>query len=149
MGLTSVDKTIQGDVYTVTQFKASKAVRVLVELGRLAGPSLALLVGDEKSGEGDALAAAVGVLVERMDGNNVEALINDLAASTMVQVGAQGPLIKLPTVYELHFAGSGLTKLFEWLRFALEVHFSDFLDYLVASGQDVLKGVAQPDQKAE
>ena len=153
MALSSGSKVIRGDEYIVTQFKATKALRVLTELGRIVGPSLALLATDSKSGDPedisqDVVSLALEALVQRADVDVVDRLIKTLAESTQVQIEGQNKRSKLPDVFDIHFAGADLPKLFEWLRFALEVHFADFFDYLVGSGQGVLKSVVTPDQKA-
>ena len=155
MALESKSKEIKGDTYTVAQFKASKALRTLVELSKIAGPSIAILVEDDKKGDKkaplskDLIGKAMVALTDRLDTSSVESLVNTMAASTTIQVGNAGKPQALLGVWELHFAGSDLPKLFEWLRFALEVHFKDFFDYLAESGRAALDAEEALTEKAE
>lgn len=136
MALASETREVKGDVYTVTQFKATKALRVLTELGRLVGPSVGLLVDDSEGvsfEDPDLISKAVAALAERADADTVEKLVRTLSESTQVQVGGQGALLQLPAIFDTHFAGSDLPNLFAWLKFALEVHFGGFFDSLGVS----------------
>ena len=149
MALKSENKEIMGDTYVVTQFQATKALRVLTELGRFVGPSLGMLadIEDMKSLKEmkfppDLISKAISALVDRADADSVEALIRDLASSTQVQVGSKDKLQNLPNIFEMHFAGSSLPNMFEWLKFALEVHFSDFFGYLAGRGRPESKDEA-------
>lgn len=147
MGLKTEDREIAGSVYRVSQLKATKALGLLTELAKMLGPTLGILadaagnekgkldlasIGNIKVG-GDVFGRAVGALVERIDSARVQTLIKELAAVTEVAPEGSDKFLPLPGVFELHFAGR-MGGLFKWLKFALEVQFSDFLSSLAEHG---------------
>lgn len=145
--LKTESREIMGEEYTVTQYPGTKAMRMAVELGRIVGPAIAVMVdGGNQEAKSitdvklppNLLEKAVTILVDRLDADSAERLVKDLARSTRIRQKGGEQAVALFDVFEMQFAGSGLVKLFEWLRFALEVHFKDFLSYLAASGRDAL-----------
>jgi hypothetical protein len=127
---------IKGFRYQVTQLPASKGFRMLAELSRIVGPSMGILadatggklrdLGNVKVGS-DAFGKATEALFARLETSKVEGMLAELRSTSMVQV--DGKWIKLPDVWELHFRGR-MGAYLQWVKFALEVQFSDFFDLL-------------------
>lgn len=67
--------TVNGEEFLLTQFPATKGIRVMKQLIKLVGPAAA-----EIFKEGD-ISGAVDKLVENMDAVDVETLLKELVAS--------------------------------------------------------------------
>ena len=149
MALQAQDREVKGAIYRVHQFKATKGLGMFLELAKMVGPSLGILVDGAAPGKdgkvdlasvmsmrisGDVFGKATEALFGRMDTARVQAMIAELAEQTYVNPEpSQGDkFVPLKSIYELHFAGK-LGALFAWLKFALEVQFADFLSSLGTS----------------
>jgi len=116
------EKVIDGVTYKVTQVGAKEARKVQLRLARVAGALMPLAL-DGSQGAG-ALAAVASSLARVMTDEDLALVIDTFANQTLFQdpgAGWRG----LPEHYDEHFAGAALRHL-RWLRFALEVNFSDF-----------------------
>ena len=131
-------KEIQGDNYSVTQFLAPEGLRVSSAILRVVGPSVSAALegaGDDPTGA-RGVGQAVAALVQNLDSKLVDEIVRALVGTTRVQVRLDGHLGKpmpLSSVWETHFAGAGLTKLAEWLAFAVEVQFGNFIGWLAGN----------------
>lgn len=146
MGLEAKDKTIGEHTYRVYQLPATQGLTMFMDLAKMVGPSLGVLIDavkSEKGGaaslsdlmgtslQGDAFGTAIAALVERFDTAKVQDMISKLREKSEVDVSGSGNFVKLGAVYEAHFAGK-IGTLLSWLRFALEVQFADFLSSLAS-----------------
>lgn len=137
--LTSQDRQIGESIYRVHTLGATPSLDLLLELGRMVGPSLGILVDGLESGKlsemlsaklsGDAFGRALEGLASRMDTPKVQGMIAKLRAKTEVDVSGGGAFQQLAPVYEVHFAGK-MSDLFAWFKFALEVQYGDFFALL-------------------
>lgn len=146
MGLESKDKTIGDHTYRVYQLPATQGLAMFMDLAKMVGPSLGVLIDaakTEKGGsaslsdlmgtniQGDAFGTAMTALVDRFDTAKVQEMISKLREKTEVDISGAGNFVRLGSIYEVHFAGK-IGGLLGWLRFALEVQFSDFLSSLAS-----------------
>lgn len=139
MAIKTETKTIQGDTYRVTQFPSTTGIRVGTEVLKIIGPALA----DALTGDQDAeltASLALRTLVGGFESEKVVELVKAFAEVTSYQHGNKGDFMPLAGQFDVHFAGAGLTKLVEWLKFSLEVQFGDFTVWL--SNLKVLESLA-------
>lgn len=119
-------KQIGGATYHVETYNVVTGREALVRLQRMFGPAMGELIeGRGKTG----IARALGDLSGRFAVADLEWFVAKTAEKTAVE-HADGRLVPMrPDVQEDLFAGNYLT-MFEWLEFALEVNFKDFLGLL-------------------
>jgi hypothetical protein len=143
-----VAKTIDGRLYEFEQFKTSTAVRVLAKLTKVLGEPLAVAMSsffkaskgsneaqklDPETGvpissrrmldqevDPNALAKAVGLLIERLDEVDVVDLIEQLVAKSVL-------CDHKPVIFEMHYQGD-IGHLFRVIAAALEVQYGNFID---------------------
>jgi len=128
----SREKTIGGTCYRVLQLGAKDGRSMLVQLTKLLGPALAnglSGLGESKATEVEsAMASALGNalhdLALRLDDREVAAILDKLALSTELVLGADH-VPRLDKVFDDHFAGK-YDELLQWAAFALEVNFGSF-----------------------
>jgi len=146
------EKEIGKTRYRVRQLGASKGMRLLTRLYKLLGPSLADLLRGAGSGLADMpttiLADALRSLSDRLPDGELDALVDELSATTEITHDNGAHWLQLRTEKEHHFAGN-YRELFAWLGFALEVNFSTFLvgsADLRSALVGLLKPVSSPSQ---
>lgn len=136
-GFTSQTKEIGGYEFTVSQLPGSIGLKMFFDLVKMVGPSIGALIdegggsltmsdlgklaGDKKIAQAG-LSGAIKELALNMNDAQVDKMIKQLRECT--QVKGHGPLNK---VHDAIFAGKIKAQL-EWLAFALQVQFSDFLE---------------------
>jgi len=140
MGVQTLTRTIDGELYEVTQFPATQALRHLTTLTRLLGEPLTEAAGvvgeiDDLGGfldmdVSDAVGAvipflskAVKALVAKLDEAEVETLVKSLLEHTHSTL--EGKAVVVGRVFDTYFAGR-LGHLFKVLGFVLEVNYRDF-----------------------
>ena len=128
------ERVIDGVTYSVYMLPPKTAMDLLVDIGKVVGPSVGTLV-DAASSKGGAAALlemsvtseffskAASELFERMDKSVLRSVIDQLAKVSM----ADG--VKLESTLDIHFRGK-LGTMFKWLAFALQVQFGDFFNAL-------------------
>ena len=115
--------------YKVEQLGFRKGRKVFFAVAKIVSPALGELVKGQQATEvsadlaGEYLGKAIEAFADNIDDERVRWIEEELAAKTLVQQGDSW--IKLRDIWELHFAG--LHGWAGWLKFALEVNFSDFL----------------------
>lgn len=96
-----------GESFTITQLPATKGIRILKQIGKLAGPAMA---GYQEDG----LMKALGSLFENMDQIDVESIIKELVNSA-----SKG---SMAINFDMEFAGK-YDKLFNLVKEILEFNF--------------------------
>ncbi len=143
--LESKDKQIGSNTFRVTPLGAKQSLPLLLDLAKIVGPALGIVIDAAGAGSksfsdlantkitGDVFGRAAEMLFSRMDNGKVQELINKLMERTQIDREGSGNFMQLGPVYDLTFTGK-LSELFGWLRFALEVNYSDFLPLLASLG---------------
>jgi hypothetical protein len=118
-------KDINGRRYAVLPLAAGPGLKLFTKVGRLVGPALEKVttLGQART----AIFAAFGMVLERLDENDLDQIARVLAKESKVQ-GEKG-MIPLDGVFDEHFRGD-MGSLFLWLAFALEVNFGPLWDAL-------------------
>lgn len=119
------EKIIGENTYTVTQFPATKSLKMLHRVGKYISAPLAKLAGDIKPNASimnsevttEALGGAVQAFFDSCDENTFEQTVKDLLTSTT----RNGKAIN----FDLDFCGS-IGELMKVLAFILEVNYKDF-----------------------
>lgn len=101
--------TVLGTDYLLTQFPAIKGTRVLKQLTKLVGPSIAALQSDS----GNKVGAALEALFDNLDGPVEELLI------ALVQTATKG---NMPINFDMEFAGE-YDRLFLLVKEIVEFNF--------------------------
>ena len=129
-------KRIGQHEYQVYMLPPLDAMDLLVDLSKVAGPTLGKLVDAVKGafGEGgiesvmdidtsdlsgDMISGAIAELVDRLDKRMLRELIGTLSNKTLMDGK------RLNAVFDAHFAGH-LGEMMRWIVFALEVQYRDF-----------------------
>jgi len=119
------DKLIGENTYTVTQFAATKSLKMLHRVGKYISAPLSKLASEIKPGSTvmnseittETLGKAVQAFFESCDENTFEQTVKDLLTSTT----RNGK----PINFDLDFCGS-IGELLKVLAFVLEVNYKDF-----------------------
>jgi hypothetical protein len=144
--LDSRDKQVGSSTYRVTQLGATQSLTTLLDLAKMLGPALGVVV-DGAGGHsasfadlanaqvtGAVFARATEALFSRLDNVKVQEIINKMREKTQVDREGNGNFQNLAPIFDVHFAGK-MGELFGWFRFALEVNYSDFLPLLADLGR--------------
>jgi len=123
-------RTIDGVTFEVTPLGFKQARVAFVRLTKALGPALAHVDTDAPD-----MAAALSALVERVGDDDLEWFADVFGETTRFSTdGSKWPYLHAD-LRESLFSGGKLMLFFQWLAFALEVNFSDFLVFLTrASG---------------
>lgn len=115
-------KTVEvaGESYFLTQFPATKGLKILKQLIKLIGPSAAEIFKDGN------ISAAVDKLVENLDSVDVETLVKEMVSSV-----SKG---NVAVNFDNEFAGS-YAKLLLLVREVVEFNFGDVFTILGSSAQ--------------
>lgn len=136
MAIQTIEKEINGAVYSCTQLPARRAIKLKAKLIKLVGPTLAQLFSD---GEGaKSKVAAVELLANALDESN----FSDLIVEILAGVRKNGMELQ-PAIIDLEFAGDFAT-LYHVVWFALEVNFASFFTLLGIGNQSQEKAEAAP-----
>jgi len=128
MGREAVDKIIDGTNYTITQFGATKSMKLLTRLSKIVGEPLGEIASgfDSKKNlldqefDGKMIGHAVKALVDNLDEDHVVDTLKQLL-SCVLHNGAT-----LDKTFDIHFQGR-LGHMFKVVFAALEVQYKDFL----------------------
>lgn len=121
MALETKSKQIGRYTYRVTQLPTSKGRRMLCLLTKAIGPVLGKLA----DGGGKSIGIAFEELSERINEADLKELCEVFGESSEVELPDGRRPRLMPEFQEMHFAGQ-FGELFEWLRFCVEVNYSDF-----------------------
>jgi hypothetical protein len=124
IGTESHTRQIGDYTYTALQMAATPAISLLTKLMKLGGPALKSV--GEADDKWQAIALALGGLLERLDEKEVQDIIARLAASCLVELDPNKGPVPLKNVFESHFKGGNLKDMFAVLLFVLEVNYADF-----------------------
>ena len=129
-----VEKIIDGERYTFCQLPPKRSLKLMMRILRIVGPTLGVAVDGVKGSVTGAgvdvqslmaadidLARIVAVLCERLDQNEVEAIVDDLLSQT-IHAGQGEVSRKFDALF-----GGRLPHLFKVVYAALLVEYSDFL----------------------
>lgn len=125
-------------VYTVSHFPTSRAAKNLARLAKLLGVPFATMMKAETNDINDVIPEAVGVLIDRLDEDDVLALIKDLTKAATYQ----GQPIS-EAAFETHFQGR-LAELVKLLVEIVKWNYADFLAVLASAGRKALAAKGQP-----
>lgn len=143
--ITTDKKEIDGYTYEVTQLGNKKGRRLMVRLFKLVGPAAAEFLaalggkdGKDMKSIGDlsteSLANAVADFADRITEDELDHIVETLAAKTRVNQAGGGAMADLSSdVQDQLWAGSN-TTMFKWLAFALEHNYRDFFGGLGSLG---------------
>lgn len=137
----SETKLLESTEYRVTQFGALEGRKVLLRLIKSIGPVLMPAAGAKD------LAAAlpgIGTALEALKEEDIEYLCDVFARHTEVRVNGKWP--QLSDIFDLHFGGKYL-EMFLWLKFCVEVNFSDFFRKAIER-KEALSTAADPAESA-
>jgi hypothetical protein len=126
MAVKSDTRTIGEHTYRVTQLTALKSRALFVRLVKLLGPAVVTVIGSGVNVNRAQLGGLLSELFTRLSDDELAYFCNVLGACTEVLGPGGAVVIDSPAMIDVHFAGR-LLDMFKWLRFALEVQFSDFL----------------------
>ena len=143
-------KEIDGVIYTVYMLPPKTAMDMLVDIGKVVGPSLGTIMDAASRNGGvsellgmsvtsEFFSKAAGELFQRMDKAVLRSVIGQLAQVSM----ADG--VKLEDTFDIHFRGK-LGSMVKWLAFALKVQFGNFFSALgdaTAQGARKMKAASQ------
>jgi len=119
-------RDIGGCTYTVTPMPTFEGLRLMQRLVKIVGPAAGAVA---KPGDGiSAIAAAIGELAGRIEGDDLVEVVKALAKHSQV-TDESGKTKALVNVADLHFQGR-YDDLFAWVAFALEVNFGPLLGWL-------------------
>lgn len=119
----TLDKEINGSVYTVTQMTAIRALKMQARLFKLLGPAAsAIFIAAAKDVDSadNSIPLAISHLGNQLDEKTFENLVLDLMAG----VRKDGMELKKELI-DMEFAGN-LNTLYLVLQFILEVNYADF-----------------------
>lgn len=121
-------KTARGERRaTISQLPAMRSLRLLTRLGRVVGPSLAMLF----KGDAEQVGKAVGELFSRLDENEIEHLVKELLFEAGARIEVDGNLLPVKDVFAAEFAGD-LGAVGSLIFAALEVNYRSFFVDLAA-----------------
>lgn len=125
-----VEMMIDGEQYTFCQLPPKRSLKLMTRIIKIVGAPLGAALNGAKSGQVDLkavmeadidLSMIVTALCDRLDENEVEAIVDELL-SQVIHVGG-GEVSKK---FDAHFAGR-LPHLFKVVGQALKVEYGDFL----------------------
>lgn len=133
---TSKTKDIGGVSYEVFMLPPRVGMSMLVDIGKVVGPALGLVnAGSEDGNENEMFMKVASTLISGIDKQTLNYVCDKLSEVTHVNG------MPLDKVFDSHFMGK-MGSLFQWLVFALEVQYSDFLNAL-GSASDLVPGVVK------
>lgn len=124
-----VKRPIDGHDYEFSQMGAKQSLKTLVRLSKIIGKPIAMLAGApgkgilDKDVSSETLAAAVGAMVEHLDGDETVELCELLCATTVMCDGKK-------VDFQTHYEGR-LDHLFSVLSAALEVQYGNFFQGVI------------------
>lgn len=117
----TLEKEINGAMYSVTQLPARRALRLQAKLIKLFGAAASQLFVGTANQSDEYLVKAIQALVCELDDKTFDQFVMEMLQG----VRKNGMELK-PEVVDMEFAGN-LNDLYFLLKFVLEVNFGDFL----------------------
>lgn len=138
--------TIGGHTYEVRMLGATASYKLLLEIGKVIGPSFGHVVDSAGNVEqvldtdvsGAFLSKAIEALVENLDEARFDRIVGKLKEVTNVDGKPLAP------IFEEHFRGS-MGQMFQWIAFAVKSQYEDFfgaLSSVAAQGKEKLAAIA-------
>lgn len=125
MAIQTVEKNINGAVYSCTQLPARRALKLKAKLVKAIGPTVAQLFGSSKDdGSSDHVVKAIQILSQTLNENEFEGLVVEL-----LQCVRKDGIELVPAIIDMEFAGD-FDSLYKVLWFVLETNFSSFFSML-------------------
>ena len=126
-----IEKTVDGEVYSFSQFGAKKSLRMLIKISKIVGKPLSLAFASaegpgklsDKTVNPNTLAQAVEALMERMDEDEVISILESLTSGDACLCNGK------KVDFNGHYEGN-LSHMFKVLKAALEVQYGNFFDAL-------------------
>jgi hypothetical protein len=150
MGTASQEKVIGEFAYTVQQLPATRSLKLLHRLGKVAGMGLTQLAssGFEEITKADAgpVIAAVAAILRDTEPDETVGIIKELLVSSYA-VGRDGKVDLGTPAFDNHFQGH-LGDLFQVVAFALEVNYADFFGGLFAKLGAAKRAAKAPSSQA-
>lgn len=131
MARENVTRAIDGVDYKVVQLGAKEGNKLFIRLFRILAPTLGTLLENAPPGGNlgdipvDALGPALSALADKVTEEEFDNLVRKFAPCTMFGKESADRWQPLSDHFDDHFAGRQMACLM-WLRFCLEVNFSDF-----------------------
>jgi len=125
------EETINGKTYITTQFMATQGLKLQIRLGKVIGPAIGQLVGDNENAMGNFLT----IIFEKMDEEETLKLIKDLMRNTKVNNQ------DLTKVFDEVFAGQYM-DLFDVIAFIIRVNYGSF--FALGGFGSLLTKILQP-----
>lgn len=139
IALPTASKTIGDTVYTITLLSADEGLPLQALLLRVAGPTIATLVGEAGNFTSiqdipwSAWAAALKTAVHNLDAADLRQLVDAFAPKTILKK-PDGKKPVLSDVFGTHFAGK-YGAMYQWLWFCIVENHADFLEWFPASAK--------------
>jgi hypothetical protein len=129
---------VDGATYSVTQFSATKGMKLLTRLTKILGEPMSVFMSDENADAQKVLPVAIAALSERLEEDMVVQTVKELMDGVRDSDG--------PIQFDTHFAGK-FGHLFKLLAKILEVQYGDFFGALIAKGSALQQKQAVPMRK--
>lgn len=151
MGRSTTPFEINGNTFRITMLPTKRGHRLFAKLCRLLAPALAKTAGglDGVSTLADILrlgvgsfADGLGVLFDRMNEDEQQAVLKELFSDAMVVVNDK--LVSLDSVYDDIFAGR-ISDLYVLAGHALQLNYPDFRQLLMAAFSRLKKNAVGPE----
>jgi hypothetical protein len=129
------EKKIGQDTYRVHKAGAREQQRMLLRIGRIAGPAITAFT-DALAGDGDrekGALNALGGMLTNANPDEAEQLLVDLCQMAQVNTGGMPVGQYDPVIFDHHMDGLALQTCWEVAGFVLEVNFRDFFDAAVST----------------
>lgn len=109
-------KTIDGAQYIVYMLPPRTARKILVKIVQTIAPAI--------SGDSDSVVRALSTVADRLNDEDLDWIMNELAKVTKVNLGGdKAPM--LSGIFDAHFKGK-MGVMFSWFGFALKVQYGNF-----------------------
>jgi hypothetical protein len=129
MSLKTEDTTIDGIVFSTTQFGAMAALELMGRLAQTIGPAVGVLSAANPDTPVDQLAPVIASAMQNLKPNELGALAMAVLANTSATINDNGTLRRLDilTTQDFNKVFSGkLMTMFKAIVHALKVNYSDF-----------------------
>jgi hypothetical protein len=122
------EKEIEGVRYTISQFPARKAAKILTRLLKLVGEPLANFGGGLSTSIDKVLPLAVRALTEKLDEAEIDQLLTDLLSCVQIDEGNGFRSLIIDTDFQ-----GKLGAMFKVVAASIEVNYSDFFGAIVGA----------------
>lgn len=146
MSRNSEDIEIDGTRYTLTQYPATTAVKLLVKLTKVIGKPVAIITaaGLDASLSMSLVSEAVDALSQNLDPDQFDKMIKEILSGTRFHL-EDGKSREL--IFDMDFQGR-IGHLFKLLKAVLQFQYSDFLGEIAAASSTLSARQTVPHIKA-